>query len=405
MMTERERFREALLFGSPDKVPLLPGWGRESTLEAWHQQGLPEGVNYYVYLLEKLGIQGEMGGASDSLPGSEDCAVQKKEMVCGSGGNDPTQRFDLGVSFIMIPTFQEEILEHRDGHYIVRDWMGAITEISDAYDFTYIRNPKDFVTRKWHRFPVQSRVDWEEKIRWRYDPRHPERFPDDFEERCSVVRDRDFPLCLHLSGPFWQLREWCGFENLCFMLVDEPDFVQEMIDFWREFVLRTLAPVLAWVELDAVVISEDMGYKMHSMISPAMTRRFLLPTWKQWTEVIKASGCPIVDLDSDGYMAELIPLWIEAGINCCEPVEVAAGNDIVAFRREFGRRMAFWGGIDKRELAAGGERLRAEVMRVVPPLLEEGGFIPSCDHGVPPDVSWPNYVEYVRLLAELTGWL
>ena len=48
MMTERQRFREALLFGSPDKVPLLPGWGRESTLEAWHQQGLPEGVNYYV---------------------------------------------------------------------------------------------------------------------------------------------------------------------------------------------------------------------------------------------------------------------------------------------------------------------------------------------------------------------
>lgn len=28
-----------------------------------------------------------------------------------------------------------------------------------------------------------------------------------------------------------------------------------------------------------------------------------------------------------------------------------------------------------------------------------------CDHGVPPDISWPNFVEYSRLLAELTGWL
>ena len=305
----------------------------------------------------------------------------------------------------MMPTFEERVLTHRDGHYIVQDWMGAITEISDAYDYTYIRSAKDFVTRKWHRFPVQNRQDWEEKIKWRYDPHQPGRFPADWDPRCRALQERDTVLRLSVNGPFWQLREWCGFENLCFMLVDEPDFVSEMIDFWREFVLRTLEPVLARVELDAVVISEDMGYKMHSMISPAMTRRFLLPTWKQWTEVIKASGCPIVGLDSDGYMAELIPLWIEAGINCCEPVEVAAGNDIVAFRREFGRRMAFWGGIDKRELAAGGERLRAEVMRVVPPLLDEGGFIPSCDHGVPPDVSWPSYVEYVRLLAELTGWL
>lgn len=63
------------------------------------------------------------------------------------------------------------------------------------------------------------------------------------------------------------------------------------------------------------------------------------------------------------------------------------------------------GGIDKRALAAGGEVMRAEVMRVVPPLLEDSGFIPGCDHGVPPDISWPDYVVYSRLLARLTSWL
>jgi len=210
---------------------------------------------------------------------------------------------------------------------------------------------------------------------------------------------------IDINGPFWQLREWCGFENLCMLMVDEPDFVQEMIDLWTDFVLRTLQPVLDRVELDCITIDEDMAYKMHSMISPAMTRRFLLPTWKMWVEAIKASGCPIVSMDSDGYMAELLPVWIEAGFNCCEPNEVAAGNDIVAYRRQYGKQMAFTGGIDKRAMAAGGEKMRAEVMRVVPPLLEEGGFIPGCDHGVPPDISWPNYVQYAGLLAQLTGWL
>ena len=91
-------------------------------------------------------------------------------------------------------------------------------------------------------------------------------------------------------------------------------------------------------------------------------------------------------MDSDGYIGELIPIWIEAGINACDPIEVAAGNDIVAFRRQFGKKMAYRGGIDKRAIAKGGEVMRAEVMRVAP-LLEDGGFIPGCDHGVPPDVS------------------
>ena len=59
-------------------------------------------------------------------------------------------------------------------------------------------------------------------------------------------------------------------------------------------------------------------------------------------------------MDSDGYIAHLIPIWIEAGINVCDPIEVAAGNDIVAFREQFGRQMAYIGGIDKRAMADGG---------------------------------------------------
>jgi len=83
---------------------------------------------------------------------------------------------------------------------------------------------------------------------------------------------------------------------------------------------------------------------------------------------------------------------------------VAAGNDIVAFRQRFGRSMAYHGGIDKRAIAAGGEAMRAEVLRVITPLFVDGGFLPGCDHGVPPDISWPNFVQYSRLLAQFCGW-
>lgn len=376
-MTARERFRASLAFGRPDRFTLSPGHPRESTLAAWHSQGLPPGADWQAYLWHTLGLEPE----------------------------STQPRVGLGVSFKMIPTFEEVVLEHRDGHYIVQDWMGAITEISDRFDYTYIRSAKDFVTRKWHRFPVQSREDWETKMRWRYDPRHPARFPADFDDRCRALRDRDYPLELVFNGPFWQLREWCGLEGLCFLMADDPDLVAEMAAFWTEFVMRTLEPILERVELDYVEISEDMAYKAHAMISPAAVRRFVLPSYQRWVPAIKESGCPVVSVDSDGYIAGLIPLWLEAGINCTQPVEVAAHNDIVAYRREYGRRLAFRGGLDKRAIAAGGEALRAEVMRVVPPLFEEGGAIPGVDHGVPPDISWPSFVELTRLLAELSGWL
>jgi hypothetical protein len=43
-------------------------------------------------------------------------------------------------------------------------------------------------------------------------------------------------------------------------------------------------------------------------------------------------------------------------------------------------------------------------MRRIEPVVRSGGYIPGCDHGVPADVSWPNFLEYCRLLAEMTGW-
>ena len=377
-MIERARFRETLAFGNPDRVPLSPGWPRESTLRAWREQGLPDGIQYTAYLMDLLGIPFQpMTGPN----------------------------LNLDRAFKMIPTFEEKVLEHRDGHLIVQDWMGAITEISDQYDYTYIRSAKDFVTRKWHSFPVQNQRDWDEKMRWRYNAADPARFPVPLEEVAQKLAQRQTVFQITVPGPFWQMREWCGFENLCMLLIDEPGFVHEMAHTWRQFVLQVLKPILACIQPDMVMVNEDMAYKLHSMISPHMVRQVLMPVWKEWTSALRDAGCPVIGIDSDGYAGELLPLWIEAGFNCNFPVEVAAGNDIVVYRHTYGRQMAFLGGIDKRAIAAGGEVMRREVLRVVPPLLEDGGFIPGCDHGVPPDISWPDFVEYTRLLARLTGWL
>lgn len=249
-MNFRERFCETLLFGNPDRIPLFPSKPREPTLKVWYKQGLPEGVDYQKHLAYLLNI--------DYYP------FQKT--------------LDPGISFRMIPAFEEKILEHKNGHYIIQDWMGAISEISDEYDYTYIRSARGFVTRRWHKFPVESREDWE-KMKLRYDSSDERRYPENFKNRCYKLNITDYPVELKVNGPFWQLREWRGFENLCIKWIEEPNLIEDMIIFWTEFVFNLLTPVFDNINVDSVKISEDMAYKAHSMISPEMTRHFLKPAY------------------------------------------------------------------------------------------------------------------------------
>ena len=374
-MNPRERFIQTLTFGTPDRIPFHPGGPRESTRAVWHTQGLPEGADWRDVLYETLGVEREV-----TKPGVH-----------------------LGVDFRLIPQFDEEVLEHTDGHFIVRDWKGNICEIDDKFDVTYLRMAKDFVTRRWIKCPVETRDDWDAMTE-RYDVDTPGRFPDDFVERCERARDRDWVLTVSISGPFWQMREWCGFEGLCMLMIEQPDLVADMADFYNDFIAEMLRRVFEHIVLDRIHISEDMAYKGASMISPAMVREFCKPSWDRWAKLATDAGVPLIDVDSDGFIGELIPIWIESGVNVCDPIEVAAHNDINAFRDEFGHKMAYTGGVDKRAIAKGGDVIRAELKRIEP-VIRDGGFMPSCDHGVPSDISWPDFIDYSRLLAQMTGWL
>ena len=374
-MTPRQRFIETLTFGSPDKIPFHPGGGRKSTRARWHKEGLGEGKNPITHVMELLGIEPDR--------------------------TEPPVSLD--ADFRMIPQFEEEVLEHRNGHYVVRDWKGNICEISDEYDVTYLRQAIDFVTRRWISCPVETRDDWEQ-MKTRYDIDAPGRFPADFAARCETARQRNHVLGFRFAGPFWQMREWCGFEGLCILMAEKPEFVDEMAEFWQDFVSRMLERILAHVVPDSVGFNEDMAYKAKAMISPTMTRRFCKPSWDRWTRQLRSAGVPLIDMDSDGFIGELIPIWIESGINVCDPIEVAAHNDIVEFRHRFGHQMAYTGGVDKRAMAKGGPTLREEIRRIEP-VVRDGGYIPGCDHGIPADVSWQNFVDYCRLLAQITGWL
>jgi len=161
--------------------------------------------------------------------------------------------------------------------------------------------------------------------------------------------------------------------------------------------------VLKDIRVDCARFWEDMAYKSGTLISPDMIRKYMLPRYKQITDYLRSQGVNILHADSDGNINELIPLWMEVGINFPWPLEVAAGMDGVALRKKCGKDIIIGGNIDKRVFAKGKDAVHEEVMSKVPYLVETGPYFPCLDHVVPPDVPLDGFRYYINLLREIAG--
>jgi uroporphyrinogen decarboxylase len=185
-----------------------------------------------------------------------------------------------------------------------------------------------------------------------------------------------------------------GTENLSLAWYDYPDLMHEMMEFFADFVIETSRPVLEKVKVEYFTFNEDMSMKSGPLLGPDTYREFILPHMKRLCGFLRKMGVKHIAVDSDGNPTVLIPLLLEAGVDTIWPIERASDVSPQAWRKEFGRDLRLWGGVDKRVLATTRENIRAHLREFIP-LIEEGGFIPTVDHTVPPDVSWDNFRYYL----------
>lgn len=368
-MTPRERFIKTLTFDKPDRVFYHFGSPRKSTMEAWYLQGLPR--------MSDAGDYGYPGTFSEFV------------------GMD---RLDWGVSVNLglCPAFETRIIEENEKGRVWMDSMGIVMHDAGKH----LKTP-GFNTRSYISHPVKNQDDWP-GMRERFDPHSPERFPDNWDEKASALRQRDWPILMAIPSLYWRTRDWLGFENLSMMFYDDPELVHEMMEHITVFIMEIVRKVSTDAQIDCLMLNEDMGFKHASMISPTMFREFMLPRYKRLAQFARELGIPVLMVDCDGHVSQLIPLWIEAGIYSTFPTELAAGNDPVAYRKQYGNKMAIFGGIDKRAIRSK-EQTYEEVMSRIPWLIEQGGFLPSIDHAVPPDVPLRSYLymcELIKAIAE-----
>ena len=354
-MAPRARYLNALQFRPVDRIPMME-WGiREATLRAWVKQGYPP--------------ENDQKGYFDL----------------------DTWQTGVGINTGMNPPFEERVLEETGEYKIWIDPLGAKRK-----DFKVLPTP-GFVTRSWLEFAVKDRADFLE-MKKRYIAAEPSRYADNWKEHAARTHASDQPVHLGIPFLFWVVRDWVGFENLCMMFYDNPKLIHEMFEFVTDFVIDTLKGRIDDLAVDVAEFKEDMAYKGAPMISPEMFRKFMFPHYVRTIEFLKGHGVKIVYVDCDGYPGELIPCWLDAGIDAVSPCEIAAGNDMLGLREAY-PALALYGGIDKRPLARDRAAIYEEVMGKVPAMLEKGGYIPHIDHAIPPDAKLDVYRYYREILV------
>ncbi len=374
-MNSRERVTRALNLKEPDRVPIQDSlW--VSTVERWRREGMPTDIS-------------------------------------------PAEHFDYEMVMFgadVTPRFPVRTVSEDEEYVIETTPFGGLR-----------RNRKDYAsTPDWLEFPCKTRQDWErikerlrpskDRVDWTSD-RPIDLSHDEREQSLQVTGRREWRIglegcrrareagkfiCYTAPIGFGHIHQaYVGTEQLLIAIATEPDWVIDMYETNADLVIANYEMMVeGGFEFDGVFLSCDLGYRNGTFFSSRHFEEQLHPTFKRLFGHFRSAGLPVI-LHSDGRILEFIPYFIEEGLTCLQPLEVKAGMDLIALKRQYGDGLAFMGGIDVRAMADPDPRVIEEEIRTKFTVAKAGGgYIYHSDHSVPNNVSLAQYQRMLELLRK-----
>ena len=351
-------------------VPGSPFFQREfsfSGLDRWHQEGLPEDVNLDEFF-----------------------------------HFDPQGAYSIGqlgwTTAAFSPAFEEKVLEDRGECEVAQDAAGR--------HVLFFKGRRSGFMPEYLDHPVKNRKTWEENVKWRLDPMTAQRYADTAMQmqKAKEGAGQGMVMFQHVIGGFMYLRSLIGPLDLLYFVHDEPELLHDCMETWFKLADAVISRHQEQITFDVLFFGEDICYNHGALISPEMIRRYLFPYYQQLIANMKSRQ---IDkkrhlhfaVDTDGFASSVIPLYQDIGVDIMMPFEVASGCDVVEIGRQY-PGLIMSGGFDKRILARDKETIDREVERIFPVMRARGGYLPTCDHGVPEEVSLENYLHYRKRCLE-----
>lgn len=206
----------------------------------------------------------------------------------------------------------------------------------------------------------------------------------------------------------------CGYEKGLTDLALNPEFCEALMDkilelkitYYSAAIDRVLASGIDYFVIDE---SDDLGTQNGLLVSPDMYRKMVKPRHTELFSFIKkrSKGKAYIELHSCGAVREIIPDFVESGVELLNPIQVSAKgmDDTRALKKEFGDALTFHGGgIDTQNTLAKGtpQAVRDEVRRRLDDLAPGGGFIFTPVHSIQHDVPFENFMAMIEAYREYT---
>ncbi|MBQ3140941.1 MAG: hypothetical protein IJC25_03150 [Clostridia bacterium] len=343
-MTSRERILAAFEHREADRIPLYDSaWA--GTVARWKREGLPENVSWEDY----FGFEKIFHITPDVSPRFPIVEIAEDE-------NSITKTTSWGVT---LRRFKE------------------LDSTPEFLGFT-VTDPDSWKKAKERMVPSKDRIPTE---RLKY---------------YKAAKEAG----AWVQGNFWFgfdiTHSWfVGTETLLMAMFEEPEWCIDMFNTELDMNIAMFDMILdAGYEIDAIRWPDDMGYKNNTFFSMKMYRELLKPVQKRAVEWAHSRGIK-THLHSCGDITPLVPELVEIGIDCLNPLEIKAGMDPLNLKKQFGDKLAFHGGINA-VLFDETESFIAEMERLIPPLMQNGGYLFASDHSIPNNVT----LEEMRAITE-----
>lgn len=193
---------------------------------------------------------------------------------------------------------------------------------------------------------------------------------------------------------FWGVCDAFGVEAALLNLTDAPALFEAAVRNIHERYMERLTRGVHAAQgiCDICWLGDDFASQEAMLLSPAQWRKHIKPYLAEQVQLARSHGLYVL-YHSCGAIREVLPDLIEIGVNGHLVFQTRArGMDAESIAREFGGRMAFYGGVDIQHLLPFGtpEEVAAEVRANVRAFADCGGHVVANSHHCVPAIRGEN---------------